>query len=48
MIEERNLNHLHLQRKYSSNKEKYCGWTMVYGSVIPQMNPGYLTKNNLW
>jgi len=43
--QERNLQ---LQKKYDSDKEKYCGWRMSQGDVIPLMNPDYLTKNDIW
>ena len=43
--QERNLQ---LQKKYDSDKEKYCGWNMSQGNVVPFMNPCYLTKNNMW
>lgn len=43
--QERNLQ---LQKKYDSDKEKYCGWTMSQGDVVPLMNPEYLTKNDIW
>ena len=37
-----------LKEKYDNDKEKYCGWQVLNGQLLPLMNRVYLTENNLW
>jgi len=36
------------KERYSSDKERYQGWQIMNGEVLPLMNPEYLTRKNLW